>query len=195
MTILTKTFKDVTIFSDKMKCFSLQTNNHGLHNGDQSRVDRGNGLSEFCKSAHISFCFIYKSNKVIFSQWKKTEVQEWSALVFPLRRRQGCLSFSFYGLCAWLGSNPLCKNATHTGCGPTLTTSFECNCLFKDPTSKYCYILSWDSALDFTRALYLNLLMSLEETQSIPKETHSKLTNSVKTGSGSTKSLFSISQA
>lgn len=58
MTILTKTFKDVTIFSDKMKCFSLQTNNHGLHNGDQSRVDRGNGLSEFCYSAHISFCFI-----------------------------------------------------------------------------------------------------------------------------------------
>lgn len=104
MTILTKTFKDVTIFSDKMKCFSLQTNNHGLHNGDQSRVDRGNGLSEFCKSAHISFCFILftKATKLFSHSGGRQRFKNEAPWCFLWEVDKGVFPFSFYGLCAQL---------------------------------------------------------------------------------------------
>lgn len=92
------------------------------------------------------------------------------------------------------GFQPSYKNATHIGCGPTLGTSLESTASLKTlppNTVTFCHkILPCDF---YTRTLHLNLLMSLEETQSIPKQTHLKLTDSVKTGVGVLKasSLYS----
>lgn len=120
MTILTKTFNDATIFSDKMKCFSLQTNNHVLHNGDQRWVNRGNRLSEFCKSAHISFCFILftKATKLFSHSRGRQRLKNEVPWCFHWDVDKGVFPFSFYDLCAWLGSNPHVRMPFTQGVGP-----------------------------------------------------------------------------
>lgn len=141
------------LFSDKTKCFSLQTNDQYFWLLYYTMVTKVEWIEVMNSLNSINqLTFIWLCLLIYLFIYSFIYLQEQPGYFLPVVEVRGprtrCLNVCRGAVDDQLlqfhmasGFWSFCKNTTHTGCGSTLRTPLERNCFFKVSISKYSYIL------------------------------------------------------